>query len=76
MYHGFCELIIDNKPVGEVEYRFDNTQNGFLWLEQHLHKAAFQAQTLSLSINDAVREITIRISTPGEATPFYFKTPT
>ncbi|MCX2697421.1 hypothetical protein [Ochrobactrum chromiisoli] len=73
MYHGFCSLLIDDKHAGDIEYRFNNTEKGFLWLEEHLHHSAFQARSLALNIDNVIREITIRISTRGEATPFSFK---
>lgn len=73
MYHGYCDLVINQQVSGQVEYRYDNSGRGSLWIPDVLIHRTFEAQQLALNIDGLDKEILIRISTPGEATPFLFK---
>lgn len=75
MHHGFCEILINKKVAGQVEYRFGNTGMGSLWIGDDLYYRTLEAKNLSLRINDCEKEIIARIATPGEAIPFVFKDP-
>ncbi|MNF09517.1 hypothetical protein D3C80_2102010 [compost metagenome] len=73
MHHGFCDIVINEKVSGQVEYRYDNTGQGALWISDELVHRTFEAKRLALTIDGIDKDILIRISTPGEATPFVFK---
>ena len=73
MHHGFCDIVIERHVLGRVEYRYDNTGPGSLWISDELIHRTFEAKRLALTIDGIDKDILIRISTPGEATPFVFK---
>lgn len=75
MHHGFCQILINRKEAGQVEYRFGKSGSGSLWIGEELLFRTLEADNLSLRIDDIEKEIIVRIATPGEATPFVFKHP-
>lgn len=48
MYHGYCDLVINQQVSGQVEYRYDNSGRGSLWIPDVLIHRTFDGAAAGL----------------------------
>ena len=73
MKSGTCRIIVNGADVGSVEYKYNESGRGEIWLEPEILLDAFSAKSVALRIGEDDLQIIITSATPGEAAPFAFK---
>ena len=72
MKSGSCIILIDGIEVGQVEYRYNDTGRGQLWMEPEILFDAFHSNSVALRLAGEDCSVIIESATPGEAAPFAF----